>query len=505
VRDSTPEKYALPISWVWSTIAEIALQVITGNTPSKKDDSNYGGDIPFVKPPELLDRPVYDSVDKLSKKGSKSARILPKHSVLVSCIGILGKTGLNKIPIGFNQQINAIIFPAYLNPFFGFYYAQTSYLKQWMTKLASATTLPIVNKSKFESIPIPLPPLPEQHRIVAKIDELFTRLDAGIKSLKNAQAQLKRYRQSVLKAAVEGRLTAEWREQGKDEYEPADKQLKCILKERRERWEAEQLAKYKSKGKKPPRNWQDKYKEPTPPNTTNLPELPEGWIWCTCDQLTIKIVDGTHHTPKYTEQGIPFISVKDVRDNKIYFNACKYISEEEHIRLTQRCFPQKGDVLITKSGTIGRTAVVDRHHEFSLFVSVALLKRCSEAIYSKYLKLFLDGYIQSINIQQSIKGGLIKNLHLEDLRIVPLRLVPEREQKEIVKKVDQLYSIIEKTDLLIKSELKRAQSLRQTILKRAFDGKLVSQDPNDLPASVLLKRIKAEEAKYKKSKQMEIL
>jgi len=351
---------------------------------------------------------------------------------------------------------------------------------------------------------IPLPPLPEQHRIIAKIEELFTKLDAGVEALKLVQSKLIRYRQSVLKAAIEGKLTAEWREQHKDELESADKLLERILKERREKWEAEQSAKYEAQGKTPPKNWKNKYKEPTAPNTTDLAALPEGWVWCTGDQLTIKIVDGTHHTPKYTEQGIPFISVKNVRNDKIYFNACKYISEEEHIRLIKRCFPQKGDVLITKSGTIGRTAVIDSHQEFSLFVSVALLKRCSEAIYSKYLKLFLDGYIQSINVQQIVKGGVIKNLHLEDLRIVPLRLVSEAEQEEIVRKVDQLYSIIEKMDSLIESELKRAQSLHQSILKCAFEGKLVPQDPNDEPASGLLERIKSEKAKPKKAKQLEL-
>ena len=103
-------------------------------------------------------------------------------------------------------------------------------------------------------------------------------------ALQQVQIQLKRYRQSVLKAAVEGRLTAEWREQNKDELEPADKLLERILKERREKWEAEQLANYKAKGKTPPDNWQSKYKEPKPPNTTDLPELPEGWVWTTFEQ-----------------------------------------------------------------------------------------------------------------------------------------------------------------------------------------------------------------------------
>jgi len=154
----------------------------------------------------------------------------------------------------------------------------------------TGTTRYKLNQSRMKEIPVLIPPLTEQQRIVAKIEELFTKLDAGIEALKKSKEQLKRYRQSVLKAAVEGRLTEEWREQhlpaspcsaqaSKGKLEPADKLLERILIERREKWEAEQLSKYKSNGKKPPKNWQDKYKEPTPPDTTNLPELPIMWSW----------------------------------------------------------------------------------------------------------------------------------------------------------------------------------------------------------------------------------
>lgn len=121
-----------------------------------------------------------------------------------------------------------------------------------------------------------MPSVDEQRRILVVIEEQFSRLDAGVVALERVRVNLKRYRTAVLKAAVEGRLTAVWREENPD-VEPASELLKRILSERRERWEKDQLVAYEKKGKKPPKNWQSKYREPAGPNTDDLPELPEGW------------------------------------------------------------------------------------------------------------------------------------------------------------------------------------------------------------------------------------
>ena len=134
---------------------------------------------------------------------------------------------------------------------------------------------------------LPIPPLDEQERIVAKIDELFSELDAGVASLKRARALLKKYRQAVLKAAVTGELTRDWRERHKGEIrESGAELLQRILKARRAAWEAAELKKLRAKGK-PPKDdrWKQKYKEPQPPDTTGLPALPEGWVWATFEQL----------------------------------------------------------------------------------------------------------------------------------------------------------------------------------------------------------------------------
>jgi type I restriction enzyme S subunit len=142
-----------------------------------------------------------------------------------------------------------------------------------------------ISQDQLGGLTLPLAPINEQRRIVGKIEELFSDLDAGVAALERARANLKRYRAAVLKAAVEGRLTTQWRVEHPN-VEPATTLLTRILKERRARWEADQLAKYAAKGKQPPKGWREKYEEPTPPDTTDLPELPPTWCWVTVEQLT---------------------------------------------------------------------------------------------------------------------------------------------------------------------------------------------------------------------------
>ena len=139
----------------------------------------------------------------------------------MSCIGNLGKTGLNKTPVAFNQQINAIIPSGEISPVFLFYQVQSHGFRSQLEAKATATTISIVNKGNFETIQLNIAPLAEQHRIVAKIEELFSELDQGVSSLKTAREQLKVYRQSLLKNAFEGKLTATWRAEHRDQLEPA--------------------------------------------------------------------------------------------------------------------------------------------------------------------------------------------------------------------------------------------------------------------------------------------
>ena len=141
--------------------------------------------------------------------------------------------------------------------------------------------------------------------------EAHSDLDVGVAALERAAANLKRYRASALKAAVEGRLTAEWRA-AHPPAEPAAKLLERILTERRRKWEAAQLKKFKDAGKAPPKGWEKKYPEPAVPDIVDLPALPEGWCWATVEQVSTKVVDGVHKKPSYVPTGVPFVTVRNL-------------------------------------------------------------------------------------------------------------------------------------------------------------------------------------------------
>src|SRR5215217_1876833 len=199
------------------------------------------------------------------------------NDILMAKIGSCGKTGI------YPKSMPSAIIPANLlkvsvhpeiSRMFVYYYFDSSQFKQQLKQIIKATAQPAFGVTKFKQLSIPLPPPNEQHRIVQKIEELFTKLDAGIKSLKQTQALLKSYRRSVLKAAVEGELSWEWREAHEGEIEPAQMLLKQILGARQ-------------------KQWRGKWKEPKPPKSVELPGLPETWAWASLEQVTSLVTKGS--------------------------------------------------------------------------------------------------------------------------------------------------------------------------------------------------------------------
>jgi type I restriction enzyme S subunit len=434
-------------------------EVIGGGTPKTNRADYFGGDIPWITPADLSgykQKYVSAGARNITKAGldHSGAKLMPAGTVLFSSRAPIGYVAIAANPVSTNQGFKSFVLKNGLTADFVYYYLQ--HAKKLALELASGTTFQEISGKNAARIPIPVPPLSTQNAIVAEIEKQFTRLDAGVAALRRLQANLKRYRAAVLKAACEGRLVPTEAELAKAEgrtHETGEQLLARILADRRKNWHG-----------------RGKYKEPAAPDTTNLPPLPEGWAWATIDQLSTRVVDGTHHTPTYVSEGIAFISVKDVRDGKVHFEDCKYISLAAHEELSKRCNVELGDVLITKSGTIGRIAVVQTNQPFSLFVSVALIKPVRGFFDSKFLALLLEGYIGSISIAQVVKGGLLKNLHLEDLRVVTVGLPPLAEQIRIVAEVERRLSVIEELEAAVAANVQRAARLRQCILRRAFSA-----------------------------------
>jgi type I restriction enzyme S subunit len=311
-----------------------------------------------------------------------------------------------------------------------------------------------------KNVEVPLPPLPEQEHIVAKIEETFTQLEAGIAELGNAKAQLKRYRAAVFKSAVEGELTREWREAHDGEIEPAEKLLARILTARREKWEAES-----GKGK---------YKEPAAPNTDGLPELPKGWIWVSLSAITSLIADVDHKMPKARDGGVPYVSTKDFYgENDIDFENAKKISEIDYNKLCRKIKPGFGDILLSRYGTVGEVRIVKTKRDFQASYSIAILKMLLPDELTEFAALALKSEPLKTQIRKYTRATAQPDLGLGHIREFVMPFPPLEEQKAIVAKVERRLSVADEIEKELDGALVRAERLRGSVLKSAFEGRLV--------------------------------
>ena len=498
-------------SWLTIELREIA-EIVTGNTPPKNDKSNYGTEVPFVKPPELLNSTIKQTNDFLSKDGAKVGRVLPASSVLVSCIGNLGKVGINEKPVAFNQQINAILPGKTFLSEFLFYQAQSPYFKSQLEELSSATTVAIVNKGKFESIKISLPPLAEQHRIVAKIEELFSELDNGVAQLRQVHAQLKSYRQSVLKHAFEGKLTGAYRSRQSQELPPAQALLSAIQQERADRhqqalkdWQRAVIRWVEAgkPGKKPPKPKASKELPPlTDEEVEKLSVLPEGWAWVNTAQIG-EVSGGLTKNSKRDQlpDKIPYLRVANVYANKLDLKEVSEIGITESE--VQRVLLKKGDLLIVEGNgsidQIGRVAVWNDAIRPCAHQNHLIKVRSSAGIDEKYALYFLlsgEGRENIKRVASSTSG--LHTLSLSKVENLPIPLCSSEEQHQIVQEIESRLSVAEHLEKTVADSLRQAEVLRQSILQRAFTGQLVPQNLRDEPVAELLTRIQAEESGDKK-------
>lgn len=356
---------------------------------------------------------------------------------------------------------------------------------------------------RFKKLRIPVAPVNEQHRIVAKIEELFSELDKGVESLKTAQAQLKVYRQALLKHAFEGKLTAQWRAENQDKLETADVLLQRIQQERAARYQ-EQFADWQTNGGSlVQRAGKPKPPKPLPPLTTEeldeLPELPKGWGWVKLGDLASKITDGEHFRPPVKTEGVYFLSAKDVKHDGVSFEEPLFIDEETAEKARSRCDPERNDILIVSRGaTVGRMCIVNTDECFCLLGSVILVK-ATAAIQSRYFLSALKSPLVNKKIVGVSGATAQQAIYLRDIQHVPVPVCSSLEQNKIVEELESKLSEVDQLVQTVATSLQQAEALRQSILKRAFSGQLVAQDPQDEAASVLLERIRAEREVQTKS------
>lgn len=374
-------------------------------------------------------------------------------------------------------------------------------LRRQAERLVHGVGRPRLGLGRLRELEFPLAPLPEQRRIVECLDSYTSRLDEAEAALERVRRNLKRYRAAVLQAAVEGRLVpteAELaRAEGRD-YEPASELLKRILAERRRRWEESELARLKTAGTAPKDDrWKAKYEEPQEVPARTLPAVPEGWCWATLDCLAeVKGGITKNEARRTTEpmRDVPYLRVANVQRGRLELSDVATIkataAEVQDLRL------RPGDILFNEGGDrdkLGRGWVwqgqiaecIHQNHVFRARLH-------SSDVIPEYVSWYGNSSGQRYFFDQGKQTTNLASLNMTKLKRLPVPLPPAAEQRRIALRVQALLSAEEEVSRDVSVSIQRALRLRQSILKWAFEGKLVDQDPNDEPASVLLDRIRRE-------------
>ena len=488
----------LPKNWTISTLGEISLPSQYGFTAKAQHSGNTHylrttditsgsinwNNVPFcdVNNDDLEKFKLYDGDILISRAGSVGYSILvqnPKSSVFASYL------------IRFRPLINSKYFSYYLN---------TPQYWDLVKQESAGIAVQNLNASKLSNFTIPIAPINEQEKIVSKIDELFSELDNGIEELETAQKKLELYRQSLLKSAVEGELSKAWRETQTEISETGEQLLARILKERRERWEQEKLKEFAEKGKNPPKNWQEKYPEPVQPDTENLPQLPEGWVWASLDMLLQNIKAGKsfrceERPPKEDEIGVVKVSAVSWGEyNEMESKTCL-----DATKINSDYYIKENDFLMSRANTIQLVGacVISRDVNLTNMLSDKILRLdfiIESLIFKNWILHLMRSKIGREQIEASATGNQesMKNISQDSIKKITVPLPPTDEIKFLIKELSEKFNAIQDTSNLLSMNFNNLAQQRKNILKDAFTGKLVPQNESDEPASILLERIRAE-------------
>ena len=485
-------EFDLPESWEWSDLETVS-RVGAGNPAPQGDDKFENGAIPFVRVKDMgkLDGQVKIRKvgDYVNEKGAKGLRLVKSGAILFTKSG--ASTLLNQRAI-LGQDSYVVSHIAIAEPYDG---VLSEWVYYWMTqidfgKLAHGANMPSLPLSKAKVIPVPLAPLEQQKRIVAKIEELFSHIDAGIEALNKAKQLLKQYRQSVLKAAVTGELTKEWREQrmkddvqgstsaagagsaGAAKLEPASHLLERILKERRQKWEEQQLEQFKTKGKMPKNDkWKEKYKEPKQAVLLVDIDNPAEWEMTSIDEVAEvflgKMLDKSKHTKG---QKLPYLRNINVRWGSVDTDDVSemFFKDDE----LERYNLESGDVLVCEGGVPGRASVWYGEIENMKYQKALHRVRFYLPLNPEYLALLLEYFASTGLLSRYFTGSTIKHFTKESFTTLPFPLPSLAEMGEIVGLVDEKILSIQRLESEIEISLLRAEKNKQSILASAFSGTL---------------------------------
>jgi type I restriction enzyme S subunit len=497
----------LPSEWL-TTNLEIIGEVVTGKTPSKKNSDYFGGSIPFIKPGDVNDQGYVTFTDEhITELGATTVPTIPKESIVVTCIGNLGRCAITTERSATNQQINSVL--ANRNVDVKFIYFQMRTLKEWMISESSATTVTIINKSKFSQAPLVLPPLAEQKVIADKLDTLLAQVETTKARLERIPEILKSFRQSVLTAAVTGKLTEEWREETLNTQ--CLESIKQDMKSNRLiAWLIEQektcsrtsrffdKEKLRAKYDEPSDEYQDEY------DLTLISHIPESWLVTNLDNVSIAVTGKTPSTTDESNWGgeIPFISPTQILPAGTVEMPDRFVTEQGAQKI--QLLPS-GSVLIVCIGTIGKVGLLAMEAAFNQQIN-ALIP--TNSVLSKFLFYWAKTLHSWLNKTSSavVNAAIINKSRLCS---APCPLPSIEEQAEIVRRVEQLFAFADSIEQKANAALARVNNLTQSILAKAFRGELTADwraanldlISGDNSAEALLTKIKTERAKLSQTKK----
>ena len=480
----------LPSAWEKVNLDQVG-HVTAGNPAPQGENKFSDNGTPFVRVLDMgkLAGRVHlsETRDRLNDVGREGLKLFPKGSVLLTKSG--ASTLLNQRAILGQDSyvvshISAVLANEATTPKWLYYFLRTVDA----ANLAHGGNMPSLPLRKIQAIELPLAPLMEQQRIVEKIETLFAQLDNGEEALREVQKLLTRYRQSVLKSAVTGQLTADWRAEREGELEDGDDLLSRLLIERRDNWTE-----------------RGKHKEAPVADAENLPELPKEWVWATLAQIT-NLKGGVTVDRKREPKDpvtLPYLRVANVQNGYLDLEEIKEITVDRE--KAGQCLLQDGDILLNEGGDLdklGRGWVWHSQidpciHQNHVFRGRPILPDISSEFVSYYANAFGQGFFMDKG-KQSVN---LASISLTAISGLPIPLPPASEQAEIVKRISAKLREIDGVRKWCETELKRSASLRQSILKDAFAGRLVPQDPTDEPASALLARIAEAKTTTKKTRR----
>ena len=445
IADEVP--FEIPESWSWARLKNI-VNVVSARRVHQSDWKSSG--VPFYRAREIGKLSEQDHVEnelfiseelffELSQSG-----VPQKDDLMITAVGTLGKVYIVKKEDRFYYKDASVIclenygkiIPEYLRVVI-----HSPYLTELIKKKSAGTTVDTITIVTANEYLIPIPPKNEQQRIVCKINEC----DPALERYNEKEARLSKMnagfpellKKSILQQAVMGKLVPQ-----DENDEPASILLDHIRTEKQELIKAGKLKKDKHESiiYRRDNSHYEKLDGIERCIDDEIPfEIPESWHWCRLGSILQKLSDGTHSTPKYQISGVPFLSVKDISSGMLDFSGCKYISESDHIELYSRCNPEYGDILLTKVGTTGIPAIVNTKDEFSLFVSVALLKFNQEHIYNRFLLYEILSPLVHKQAEENTRGVGNKNWVMRDIARTLIAIPPIKEQYRIVGLIETIF------------------------------------------------------------------